>query len=54
MLYREVTAETYDQVLDRIDQLMDVEPDTDEAKELVFLVEMVMEYETLHYPMGDE
>ena len=38
MLYREVTAETYDQVLDRIDYLMDAEPDTDEAKELVFLV----------------
>jgi len=43
------TEQDYDNALNRIDELMDAEPNTDEFDELEVLTTLVMSYEDIHY-----
>jgi HTH-type transcriptional regulator/antitoxin HigA len=45
------TERDYEEVLSRIEQLMDAEPDTDAGAELDVLATLVDAYETKHFPI---
>lgn len=47
------TKEQHQKMLDRIDKLMDAEVDTPEAFELNWIVDRVVAYEDVHYPIGE-
>lgn len=48
-----MTEEEYESALDRIDELMKLNPkhDTEECAELIKLADMVDAYEDIHYPI---
>lgn len=49
-----MTEEEYKKVMTRIEELMDAKTDTPEGDELDLLAKRVEEYESKHYPMGDD